>query len=535
MESASSPSSSYSDGPFSGLCICVTGFSKEAREQIMEATEKLGGEYSPNLHSACTHLLVKISSNFDLMRRFWVSDLGFKRLLIIFSPFLLICVYSQAHRYLTHVHRSGGHKLEHAFKYRCRAGLFIVTFQWFIDCATRNVRLRESLYSIQALTKTSDKIAESCDTLGFSHPLKPVEMIEECFQSSAAFRESMAPCMLGQKVFIDSNVSAELQIKVKEAANQMGAIIMDQWLVGFGASYVVCEGSSILRYLGHVDNIVTPVWVLKTAKQRCTQRFVRFSADLAREVGTLLDDLQDGSIAEQEKVTEKCSQEVILSNMSKADVEQRQQTVQKAKVSIRNRRNHGRQVSLHAMLPSTLLDSICWSISESPSTATIYSDASVPENLESRASGFHDSKDDEKPLDTAFSNLSRPLNESEKNELVFRHHFITILFPVDRFSEMGPSSRTFYSEKGFTCLQVLDLVYAFYQENMSNNEIEAAIHTDSRHADRLRALYSDKTTAEVGRLVYKRIEFMGSRRFLEMLKRISGDNSGNVYELVIRA
>ncbi|KAK4834052.1 hypothetical protein QYF36_015968 [Acer negundo] len=32
---------------------------------------------------------------------------------------------------------------------------------------------------------------------------------------------------------------------------------------------------------------------------------------------------------------------------------------------------------------------------------------------------------------------------------------------------------------------VLDYIYAFYQENMSAHEVESAIHTDSRHADRL--------------------------------------------------
>lgn len=52
---------------------------------------------------------------------------------------------------------------------------------------------------------------------------------------------------------------------------------------------------------------------------------------------------------------------------------------------------------------------------------------------------------------------------SEKTELIFKNHFLTILFPIDRFGEMGPSSRTFFSDKGFTCLQVLDHIYAFYQ------------------------------------------------------------------------
>ncbi|KAJ6994548.1 hypothetical protein NC653_017378 [Populus alba x Populus x berolinensis] len=50
-----------SHGPFAGLVICVTGLSKEARKQVMEATERLGGQYSPNLHPQCTHLVVQIS------------------------------------------------------------------------------------------------------------------------------------------------------------------------------------------------------------------------------------------------------------------------------------------------------------------------------------------------------------------------------------------------------------------------------------------------------------------------------------------
>ncbi|KAI5403924.1 hypothetical protein KIW84_051175 [Lathyrus oleraceus] len=53
-----------STAPFAGLVICVTGLSKEARNQVMEATERLGGQYSPNLHPQCTHLVVQISFSF---------------------------------------------------------------------------------------------------------------------------------------------------------------------------------------------------------------------------------------------------------------------------------------------------------------------------------------------------------------------------------------------------------------------------------------------------------------------------------------
>lgn len=78
-------------------------------------------------------------------------------------------------------------------------------------------------------------------------------------------------------------------------------------------------------------------------------------------------------------------------------------------------------------------------------------------------------------------------------------------------------------------------MYVSLQENMSADEVDAAIHTDSRYADRLRSVYASKETAEHGYLQFKRIDFLGSRRSFELLKRVSGDNSSNVYELLIRA
>ena len=81
----------------------------------------------------------------------------------------------------------------------------------------------------------------------------------------------------------------------------------------------------------------------------------------------------------------------------------------------------------------------------------------------------------------------------------------------------------------------LQLVMLSLQENMSVHEVEAAIHTDSRHADCLRSIYSSKETAERGYVIFKRIDFLGSRRSFEMLKRVNGDNNSNVYELLIRA
>lgn len=70
---------------------------------------------------------------------------------------------------------------------------------------------------------------------------------------------------------------------------------------------------------------------------------------------------------------------------------------------------------------------------------------------------------------------------------------------------------------------------------MSTEEIDMAIHTDSRHADRLRSLYASKESVDQSFVAFKRIEFLGSRRSFESLKRVSGGNNSNVYELLIRA
>lgn len=65
---------------------------------------------------------------------------------------------------------------------------------------------------------------------------------------------------------------------------------------------------------------------------------------------------------------------------------------------------------------------------------------------------------------------------------------------------------------------------------MSEEEIKAAIHTNSRHGENLRAL-----VVKGGKIVFKRTEFLGSRNSFEMLKRVSSFNCNNVYELIIKS
>ncbi|KAL5559588.1 hypothetical protein UlMin_035799, partial [Ulmus minor] len=411
-------------------------------------------------------------------------------------------------------------------------------------------RLSESIYSVKSFGENGmpsnelnrligSTATESSCLPAANHGTKHFDTIEEPhvqFTGRESDR-SYDSTLSGHSVYVDPDLSAELRNQVIEAAGREGATFVNQWFVGCHASHVVCEGSSAGRYLGHCSNLVTPLWVLKTAEKKYLQRLVHMSADLARQVNLMLEDFQSTTV---EEVTKKRNIPEHASGFkSTVSYEERRQIVNLAKLGVRNRRGRRMQTCqtpMRPITPSSLLDSICWSISEPTCTAAIYTDSFSGEDVgEHHPPEYFDAKGDGKDSESSFANLTRPLTESEKSEVIFRNNFLTILFPVDRFAEMGPSSRTFFGVNGFTCLQVLDHIYAFYQENMLDHEIEAGIHTDSRHADRLRSVYSGKEIGEHGYVAFKRIDFLGSRKSFEMLKRVSGDNNSNVYELLIRA
>ncbi|KAJ4844829.1 hypothetical protein Tsubulata_020570 [Turnera subulata] len=425
-------------------------------------------------------------------------------------------------------------------------------FAGLVICVTglSKVRLSESLYTVKNVGDNGVRVDElnrfvgvtgsenSCLSVGINDARQSSINSEGTEKQSSRRNSSRSTgsTLSGNSMYVDSDISGELRSKVYEAAIREGSTLFDQWFVGSGVSHVVCEGTSVQKYLGHSNNLVTPLWVLKTAKEKHVQKLVHMSTDLARQVGLMLENVHNGVVAEEVDFR-KTSQNA--QNSRKVSHEERLQIAHSAKAGVRDRRSRRMQTCqspIRPITPSVLLDSICWSISESASSASIYTDSCSSEDLsEHHASVFFDAKGEIKDQEASFANLTRPLTESEKVELIFKNHFLTILFPTDRFSEMGPSSRTFFSGNGFTCMQVLDHIYAFYQENMSDTEIEAAIHTDSRHADRLRSVFSSKETAEVGHVIFKRIDFLGSRRSFEMLKRVSGDNNSNVYELLTRA
>ncbi|KAH7850193.1 hypothetical protein Vadar_029042 [Vaccinium darrowii] len=483
-----------STGPFSGLVICVTGLSKV---EFVEGKGKRKGVQAKYL---------KRGNKSRMPQRDWVVST---------APICILNVPTCCR----------GCKFEHALKHGLRNGLFVVTLGWFVDSVRRNVRLSESIYSIKSIGEN-------------------VVMQEHARQSDMAIpfpekesNRSVGSTLSGLSFYIDTDISPELQRKVVEAAAVEGATFVDQWFVGCNVSHVVCEGPSVQKYIGHSSYLVTPVWVMKTARERGMHRLVHISADMAREVGIILKDLQHGIYGEGIN-GDNCAQDA-PSSRTNASHEERQKIVNLAKNGVRKRRCRRMQtcqIPLRPITPISLLDSICWSISEPTSTASIYTDSfSVQDASEHHKPVYFDAKGDGKEMESSFVNFSRPLMESEKTELIFRNQFLTILFPVDRFGEIGPFSRTFASDTGFTCLQVLDHIHAFYQEDMSCQEIEVAIHTDSRHADQLRSAYSSKETDERGYVAFKRIDFLGSRKSFEMLKRVNGDNNSNVYELLIRA
>nr|CAB3457160.1 unnamed protein product [Digitaria exilis] len=535
------------DGPFSGLVICVTGLSKEARTQVKEATERLGGEYSGSLHPKCTHLVVQIS------------------FAVCTHPGLLLWFLNTQHNF-------AGRKFEHALKHGPKNGLFVVTLGWFVDCVRRSMRLDESLYAIKNIGENGLPLGESNHFIGVPVDEKSClpPMIYQDKACSNTIRKHLPQTprkessnheliFMNDTIYIDPEVSDEMKKKISDAATREGAKLQDHWFIGCYATYVVCEDAFIKRYVGHSDNIVTPLWILKTVKEKNLQRLVHLSSDLARHVAMVLQNVQRSEEVSGSYPSAMClvrkgqhtanrklgndpyiNSSARLSTQEIAEVQQeRQKFVEVAKKEVRDRRARRMQsceMPIHPITPPTLLDSICWTISEPTSSACIYMDSSWSDDAnEQQTTTYFDANGDVREPDQQTDNFSRPLKESEQSELIFKNHFLTILFPIDRFGELGPSSKTFYNNGGFTRMQVLDNIYNFYQENMSRDEMDMALHTDSRHADRLRSLYSSAESAEKGLVAFRRIDFLGSRRSFEALKRLSRESNSNVYELVIRA
>ncbi|MBA0744873.1 hypothetical protein Gogos_007476 [Gossypium gossypioides] len=219
-----------STGPFSGLVICVTGLSKddvlvaEARKQVMEATERLGGQYS------------------FLLSVFYIVSTAASAVVV---------------SNLNISHSVTGRKFDHAVKHGSRNGLFLVKLGWFVDSVKRN---EEHAACVDELNRLAGSTASesSCLPAGF-HEAKKLDMIGKpnVRYSGRVLNRSMDSVLSGHTIYIDSDISVELRNKVLEAASEEGAMAVDGWFAGCSASHVVCEGNSVHRYIGHSNNIVT--------------------------------------------------------------------------------------------------------------------------------------------------------------------------------------------------------------------------------------------------------------------------------------
>lgn len=93
-----------------------------------------------------------------------------------------------------------------------------------------------------------------------------------------------------------------------------------------------------------------PLWVLKTAKEKHMQRVVHMSTDLARQVGTTLENVQT-EVARKESGGANVAQDA-QNRRSKTCYEERQRLVSSAKNGVRNRRGRRMQASSSIILVS---------------------------------------------------------------------------------------------------------------------------------------------------------------------------------------
>ncbi|KAG0617378.1 hypothetical protein M758_5G185500 [Ceratodon purpureus] len=512
----------FSEKPFAGLEICVTGLSKEARKQVQMMTERLGGHYSPDLHANCTHLVVQSCS---------------------------------------------GRKFEHALKHGLHRGLYVVTLPWFLNSAKQYERLDESLYSVQqsipdlitpdnfskAIANSSWQnscIPSSCDlssayrqntpasrTRSSGGSLKTSASTPRTPHSTYTTQTSNTNVALsGARFYIDPALPEDLQAKVEEAVELWGATCVEIWSKNNNATHVVCGPNSLSKYIGLNLHLVSPMWVL-SARDGFPLRCVQYSADLARNVADLLS-VKDGNALLKGSINSY--RRPANARTADSHLHDRQERVAVAKAGVRRRRGPRMQPCRTLPRPTTpisLLESLYWVVTNTPAAAEVYTDISgniISEHGDAENSSEDDHGQHHRGLgkrDSSKEFYTRVLSESEKQAIVFRGAFLTILFPIDRFSELGPSSRTFFSEGGFSRAHIIELIHSFYQENLSPEEIDAAIHTDSKHADRLRATYISEEVDELGYVPMLRAEFLGSRRQIEGLKRIAHEPTSSIYEL----
>jgi len=292
------------------------------------------------------------------------------------------------------------------------------------------MRLDESLYAIKNIGENGLPLGEFNRFIGVpvdgKSCLPPMIFQDKACSDTTQKHPTQTPrkesgnaelVFMNDTIYIDHGISGEMKKKISDAATREGAKLLEHWFIGCPATYVVCEDASIKRYVGHSDNIVTPLWILKTVKEKNLQRLVHFSSDLARHVAVVLQNVRTsgenrkpGSVPSMNSSGRPSTQEEI------DEIHQeKQKFVEVAKKEVRDRRARRMQsceVPIHPITPTTLLDSICWTISEPTSSASIYTDSSWSDDAnEQQSTTYFDANGDVRDPDQPTDNFSRPLKE----------------------------------------------------------------------------------------------------------------------------
>lgn len=124
------------------------------------------------------------------------------------------------------------------------------------------VRLNESLYGVKSFGEDymakKDLNRNSCLPNAMVDNVKESKLIH---RSRLHLEEKKRRGLMfsGESVYVDPNVSGELRNKVVEAAREEGGLLVNEWLVGQQATHVVCEASSVGKYLGQSNNNLVTV------------------------------------------------------------------------------------------------------------------------------------------------------------------------------------------------------------------------------------------------------------------------------------
>ncbi|VVB04860.1 unnamed protein product [Arabis nemorensis] len=89
--------------------------------------------------------------------------------------------------------------------------------------------------------------------------------------------------------------------------------------------------ASVQRYLGHSSDLVSPLWIHKMLEEKPTQTLVRMSADLARDLRTMLENLM------KESCRECVPQDASMLAKRTTTCKERQKIVESAKKAVTNR------------------------------------------------------------------------------------------------------------------------------------------------------------------------------------------------------